>query len=111
MIDGREFFAGRPVNYGVVQIDALAIEENRMSKEQSSASHLPAMGFATLPSTGETIAIRRGTRLYYRINSNKTAEELNAIYGVTPDQAKALLASVMSDWENIANKPEQSDAA
>ena len=82
-----------------------------MSQEQSVDTNLPGIAFATLPTTGETIAIRYGERLYYRVNSNKTADELNAIYGVTPDQAKALLASVMSDWENITNEPEQSDAA
>lgn len=75
-----------------------------MSKKQSVDLNLPGIAFATLPATGETIAIRHGERLYYRVNSSKTADELNAIYGVTPDQAKALLASVMSE-------PEQSDAA
>ena len=82
-----------------------------MSKERSVDTNLPGIAFATLPTTGETIAIRYGERLYYRVNSNKTADELNAIYGVTPDQAKALLACAMSDWENITNEPDQSDAA
>jgi hypothetical protein len=75
-----------------------------MSNEPGANIRLPGIAFATLPITGETIAIRHGERLYYRVNSSKTADELNAIYGVTPDQAKALLASVMSE-------PEQSDAA
>ena len=82
-----------------------------MSNEPAVNARLPGIAFATLPTTGETIAIRCGERIFYRVNSNKTADELNAIYGVTPDQAKALLASVMSDWENITNEPEQSDAA
>lgn len=82
-----------------------------MSNEPAINARLPGIAFATLPTTGETIAIRCGERIYYRVNSNKTADELNAIYGVTPDQAKALLASVLSDRENITNEPEQSDAA
>lgn len=82
-----------------------------MSNEQTVDPGHPGIAFATLPATGETIAIRCGERIYYRVNSNKTADELNAIYGVTPDQAKALLTSVMSDCENISNEPERSDAA
>ncbi len=82
-----------------------------MSKELSVDPNLPGIAFAALPTTGETIAISCSKRLYFRVNSNKTVDELNALYGVTPDQAKALLASVMTDWENIANEAEQSDAA
>jgi hypothetical protein len=33
------------------------------------------------------------------VNSAKTADELNAIYGVTETQAKAILASVLADWK------------
>ncbi len=82
-----------------------------MSKERSVVPGLPGIAFATLPTTGETIAIRGGERIYYRVNSTKTADELNAIYGVTPAQARALLASVMSDWKNNTDEPERSDAA
>lgn len=82
-----------------------------MSSEPTVNTRLPGIAFATLPTTGETIAIRCGERIYYRVNSNKTADELNAIYGVSADQAKALLASVMCDWKNAADEPEQSDAA
>jgi hypothetical protein len=81
-----------------------------MSKERSVVPGLPGIAFATLPTTGETIAIRYGERLYYRVNSTKTADELNVIYGITPDQAQALLASVMSNW-NTTNEPKRSDAA
>ena len=73
-----------------------------MHKEQVSDDGFPGIAFATLPVTGETIAIRYGERLYYRVDSAKTADELNAIYGVTEAQAKSLLASVMSSWETPA---------
>ena len=69
-----------------------------MQKEKLTESALPGIAFATLPTTGETIAIRHGERIYYRVKTNKTAEELNAIYGVSEFQAKAILASVMSGW-------------
>jgi hypothetical protein len=70
-----------------------------MGKDETTAAGFPGIAFATLPHTGETIAIRYGERLYYRVDSAKTADELNAIYGVTEAQAKTLLASVMSSWE------------
>ena len=69
-----------------------------MRKEPTTDDGFPGIAFATLPDTGETIAIRYGERLYYRVDSAKTADELNAIYGVTEAQAKALLAGVMSGW-------------
>lgn len=69
-----------------------------MRKEHSNDSGFPGIAFATLPSTGETVAIRYGERIYYRVETSKTAEELNAIYGVTEAQAKMILASVMSGW-------------
>lgn len=70
-----------------------------MGKDETTDAGFPGIAFATLPVTGETIAIRYGERLYYRVDSAKTADELNAIYGVTEAQAKTLLASVMSNWE------------
>ena len=70
-----------------------------MRKEQTTDAGFPGIAFATLPHTGETIAIRYGERLYYRVDSAKTADELNAIYGVTETQAKAILASVLADWK------------
>jgi len=70
-----------------------------MHKEQVSDAGFPGIAFATLPDTGETIAIRYGERLYYRVDSAKTADELNAIYGVTEAQARAMLASVLADWK------------
>lgn len=82
-----------------------------MSKERSVDPDLPGIAFAILPATGETVAIRCGGRHCYRVSTNKTADELNAMYGVTPDQARALLARVMADRENITDEPEQSDAA
>jgi hypothetical protein len=73
-----------------------------MHKAQSTDDGFPGIAFATLPDTGETIAIRYGERLYYPVNSAKTADELNAIYGVTEAQAKALLAGVMSGWTALS---------
>jgi hypothetical protein len=81
-----------------------------MGKDETTDAGFPGIAFATLPNTGETIAIRYGERLFYRVDSAKSADELNAIYGVTEAQAKSLLASVMSRWETppvIQNGPSQ----
>lgn len=77
-----------------------------MRKDQATDAGFPGIAFATLPHTGETIAIRYGEQLYYRVDSTKTADELNAIYGVTEAQAKAMLESVLADWETPSvNQP------
>ncbi len=70
-----------------------------MRKEQANDAGFPGIAFATLPKTGETIAIRHGERIYYRVDSVKSADELNAMYGVTPGQAQAALASALTDWK------------
>ena len=70
-----------------------------MHKEHVADAGFPGIAFATLPKTGETVAIRYGEKIYYRVDSTKTADELNAIYGVTPGQAKAILASALAGWK------------
>lgn len=70
-----------------------------MHKEQAADAGFPGIAFATLPKTGETVAIRYGERIYYRVDSAKTADELNAMYGVTPRQAQAVLASALAGWK------------
>ncbi|BAU47502.1 hypothetical protein SVA_0923 [Sulfurifustis variabilis] len=65
----------------------------------SVLSKLPGISFATLAATGETIAICRGEPNYYRVESTRTADELNALYGVSQAQARAMLAGVMQGWD------------
>lgn len=70
----------------------------------SQLSKLPGMAFATLVATGATIAITLGESRYERVNTTKTADELNYLYGVTPAQARAMLAGVLVGWRtNLAN--------
>lgn len=70
-----------------------------MHKEQIIDAGFPGIAFAVLPATGETVAIRHRERIYYRVGTTKTADELNAMYGVTPSQARAVLASALSGWK------------
>ena len=67
-------------------------------------SELPGIAFARLAVTGATIAITLGASTYERINTTKSADELNQMYGVTPAQARAMLAGVLVGWRtNLAN--------
>lgn len=63
----------------------------------SAISMLPGIAFATLPATGETVAVCLGDKSYYRVSTTKTAAELNAMYGVSEDQARALAQVVGLD--------------
>lgn len=69
-------------------------------------SKLPAMAFATLASTGATIAITLGESRFEFVNTTKTADELNQMYGVTPAQARAMLAGVLVGWRTRLANPE-----
>lgn len=70
-----------------------------MHEARSINSGFPGIAFATLPTTGETIAIRHGEHTYHRVDTSMTAEELNALYGVTEAQAKMLLEGFLAGWE------------
>jgi len=65
---------------------------------------MPGIAFARLAATGAIIAITLGDSQYERVETTKTADELNAMYGVTPAQARAMLAGVLVGWRtNLAN--------
>lgn len=68
-----------------------------MQQEIMNDSDFPAIAFATLPATGETIAIQYGRRIHYRVNTTKSAQELNVMYGVTPAQARAVLERLLAE--------------
>ena len=76
----------------------------------SVLSKLPGIAFATLAISGETIAICRGEQSHYRVQTTKTAEELNSMYGVSPAQARAMLAGSMLGWHTPLADPEYYNA-
>lgn len=82
-----------------------------MTTAHSIFSSLPVIAFATLAASGETIAIRRGEPSHYRLETTKTAEELNTMYGVSPAQAKAMLAGTTLGWHVLQANPEHYDPA
>ena len=75
-----------------------------MLNMRSFFSSLPAIAFATLATTGEVIAIFRGEPRPYRVETTKSVDELNRMYGVTPGQARAMLAGAQLGWDaQLAN--------
>lgn len=69
-------------------------------------SKLPGIAFARLAVTGATIAITLGASHYERVHTTKTADELNSLYGVTPAQARAMLAGVLVGWRTRLANPD-----
>ena len=69
-------------------------------------SKLPGTAFATLAATGAIIAITLGESRYQHVNTTKTADELNYMNGVTPAQARAMLAGVLLGWRTHLANPE-----
>lgn len=80
-----------------------------MARFFSVLSKLPGIAFATLAVSGETVAICRGEPSHYRVQTTKTADELNSMYGVTPAQARAMLAGSMLGWHTPLADPERYD--
>jgi hypothetical protein len=68
-------------------------------------SGLPAIAFATLALTGETVAIFRGEPRHYRVDTHKSVTELNRMYGVSPAQARAMLAGALLGWDSKLADP------
>jgi len=80
--------------------------EQKTAQRKTALSRLPGIAFATLASTGLTVAICLGEALPLRVNSDKTAEELNRQYGVTPAQARAMLAGMLLGWRSSLADPD-----
>ena len=75
-------------------------------KRTSTPSKLPGIAFATLAVNKATIAITRGESQYYRVDTTKTADELNQLYGVTPAQARAMLSGILLGWRSSLANPD-----
>jgi hypothetical protein len=69
-------------------------------------SKLPGMAFAKLAVTGAIIAITLGESQYEYVNTTQTADDLNHLHGVTPAQARAMLAGVLVGWRTRLANPE-----
>lgn len=76
-----------------------------MTKELG-LSKLPGRAFAKLAVTGAIIAISLGETHYERVDTTQTADELNQKHGVTPAQARAMLAGVLIGWRTRLANPE-----
>ena len=74
--------------------------------EKAGQSKLPGIAFARIASTGRTVAIRLGESRYLYIDTDKNPDELNRQFGVTPAQARAMLAGVLIGWRARLANPE-----
>jgi hypothetical protein len=83
-----------------------SLKGGRNMKGNLALSKLPGIAFATIVATGMTIAICLGESRYLRVETTKTADELNQQYGVTPAQARAMLAGVLLGWRSSLTNPD-----
>jgi hypothetical protein len=74
-------------------------------------SRLPGIAFATIVTTGVTIAICLGESRWYKVETTKTADELNRLFGVTPTQSRAALAAMLRGWNPSRTVPMLEDPA
>jgi hypothetical protein len=80
-------------------------------KKDSLLSRLPGIAFATIVTTGVTIAICLGESRWYKVDTTKTADELNRLFGVSPSQSRAALAAMLRGWNPSGTVPLLEDAA
>lgn len=67
---------------------------------------LPEFAYHRDPATNRVVRIKRGEEGYYTFYTDKTAEELNRIAGVTPAQAMAMVSGSMFGWHTKAANPD-----
>lgn len=68
-------------------------------------NYLPPFAYAILPSTGDTILIRRFADEYIKVNDSNP-NDLNAELHVNKAQASAMLCGAMFGWDKNGAKPE-----
>jgi len=62
-----------------------------------------------MPSTGETVVVKRGEKGYYPQEPHialRDADEMNMLIGVTQGQAEAMLAGSMFGWDVPGANPD-----
>lgn len=73
---------------------------------------LPDICYATLPTTGEVIIVKKGVSGYIEFDNaqNMTADQLNKEIGVTPAQATAMRVGSMFGFDVPGADPSNYDA-
>lgn len=86
------------------------MKEGHKKKESlASLSVLPPICYIILPSTGETVMMKRGESGLHSPLYDDSPEELNAMIGVTPQQAAAMEYGAMRGWDSPFADPEVYD--
>lgn len=73
--------------------------------------NLPEKCFSKLPTTGETILIKRGEKGYYEQDQLKwrDPDELNDLWDITKGQSEAMSCGSMFGWDTPASNPANYD--
>ncbi len=71
---------------------------DKKARERANLAKLPEIAYANHPETGQVVAIKRGERGYFPIDTRMTSAQLNMKEGVKPAQAAAMLAGSMRGW-------------
>lgn len=60
---------------------------------------LPDIAYASRPSDGHVIMIKRGESNYYPVITKRSADEMNRLVGVTKAQAQAMFIGSLFGWD------------
>lgn len=69
-------------------------------------SNLPLYAFAHSELAGKTMMLIRGERGFHDWDTDDSPEELNRLFGVTPEQAKAMWVGAMYGWDSPGADPD-----
>ena len=85
-------------------------KEDTVPSASENLLKLPEFAYHRDTTTNRVVRLKRGEEGFYTFYTDKTAEELNRIAGVTPAQAGAMLAGSMFGWHTKAANPDNYDA-
>lgn len=80
-------------------------EENKTLEPKKLPDHC----YSTNQLNGRVIAIKFGESGYYPIETKATADELNAVLGVTKAQVEAMVVGSMFGWDCPGANPDMYD--
>jgi hypothetical protein len=77
------------------------MRKGNVKKESlANLSELPPICYIMLPSTAETVMVKRGENGLHSPLYDALPDELNAMIGVTPQQAAAMECGALRGWDS-----------
>ncbi len=77
-----------------------------MTQMEHNLSKLPDICYSRLPSTGQSILLKKGEAGYWPTEFPVNVEERNALIGVSKEQAEAMFAGSMFCWGSKGADPD-----